>query len=185
MKGFPSSLSGLIFPGDPWIINLIKSKWRKGGKMKGFHRSLVFLLAICGLVMPLLWGMQQSAADEEAAAWKKLGKARIRSGIWLSQAGTFRWGFHLKEIREVLEKTAFDRPVTIVIILDGGMRVDLGTYQPQVGEGDPPAITWPTVPEVREMDIQIQVTPGETYRIMFLDTSGKQRASIITRVILI
>jgi len=153
--------------------------------MKKVFKTLAGLLMLGVLSLSIVNAQNQTGGDQETAAWKRLGKIRIRSGIWLSKVGTFRWGFHMKEIREALETAAFDQEVMIVMVLDGGMRVNLGTYRPRIQEAEVPAISWPAVPNLREMDIDVRVTTGEMYRILFLDTEGKEKASILTRVILI
>ena len=106
-----------------------------------------------------------------------------------------KWGFQLKSLREALELAGFDKPLKIAIILDGGMRVDLGGYrpvttspppaagqQPETKADAPPDGLWSSIPNLVEVESDVRVTPGMLYRVMFMNSEGKKKASIMVRV---
>ena len=93
-----------------------------------------------------------------------------------------RYGIHMKEIRRTLETAAFDQTVNIVLVLDGGMKLDLGTYKPDEKKEDSEELGWSTIPNLVELYEDVRFTPSQMYPLQFFDSDGKKRATIRVQV---
>ncbi len=120
--------------------------------------------------------------DEAAPKWKKLAKMRVLPGVWVSRSRNMRYGIHMKEIRRTLEKAVFDQTVNIVLVLDGGMKLDLGTYKPDEKKEDSEELGWSTIPNLVELYEDVRFTPSQMYPLQFFDSDGKKRATIRVQV---
>ncbi len=144
-------------------------------------RGLVVAALLLGLG---LVGLQAApASDEPAVKWKKLGKMRVLPGVWISRSQNMRWGFHMKEIKRTLEKAAFDLPVKIELVLDGGMKVNLGSYVPDGRTDVSPDVRWSTIPNLVEHYEDVRFTTMGMYPLQFYDEEGKKRATIRVQVV--
>jgi hypothetical protein len=121
--------------------------------------------------------------DDVALKWEKLAKKRILPGVWVSQSRNMCWGIHLKEIRRTLEKAAFDQAVKIVLILDGGMKLDLGSYQPDENKEGNKKVGWSTIPNLKEFYEDVRITSGQMYPLQFFDQANEKRVTIRVQVI--
>lgn len=143
------------------------------------------LFCVLSLLLGLgLMGLQGTDApkDEVALKWKKLGKMKVLPGIWVSRSRNMRWGVHMKEIRRTIEKVKLEQPVRIALMLDGGMKLDLGSYKPDEKKEGSDEVIWSTIPNLIEFYEDVRFTPSEIYPLQFFDQDDKKRATIRVKV---
>lgn len=148
-------------------------------------------VTLCFLWAGLLMLSAQEKKDQDASEkiWKKLDKSRIPGGIWISKTGRYAYfplqkGFHMTEIRDLLEKVGLNEQVSIELILDFSAVVDLGTYKPILKEDKQGKLklSFESIPNLKELETNATYREYELYRLNFKNAEGKVKASILVRV---
>ena len=144
-------------------------------------------LVLAGL---LIAGWTAAALFPEAAAgdaaWKRLKKMRVRSGVMIGKGRpNYTEAYvHLTDVRAKLEEAGIEESVTIMLFTDFGTKLFLGTYAPVIAAGDDGVrkVTFPGIPNAFLVTKAFSYQVGDLYPFQFLDGSGKVRATIRIRL---
>jgi hypothetical protein len=91
---------------------------------------------------------------------------------------------HLTDVRAKLEEAGVMEPVTIMLFVDYGTKLHLGTHVPVFTpkEDGGQAVTFPSIPNAFLVTRAFSYQVGDLYPFQFLDSAGKVRATIRIRL---
>jgi len=167
------------------MADMLEPRCQMGGyKRWKMDKKNTVIVGLLVLVFFIGWSglLADVPKDDVAVKWKKLGKQRILPGIWISKSQNMVWGIHMKEIRQKMESVGFDQPVKITLVLDGGMKVNLGAYKPDEPIVGTTEVTWSAILNLVERNEDLRFTSDEIYPLQFYDADDNKRATIRVRV---
>ena len=150
-------------------------------------RKTGFRILLAGLaIMAMTAVCLRTETSEGDQAWKRLKKMRVQAGVMVGKGRPNYTEAYVRlvDIRAKLEEAGIMEPVTILLYVDYGTKIFLGTYAPVITakEGGGQEVTFPTIPNAFLVTRALSFQVGDLYPFNFLDSAGKVKAVLRIRL---
>lgn len=146
-----------------------------------------FRIFVAGLaIMALTAVCLRTETSEVDQAWKRLKKMRVQAGVMIGKGRPNYTEAYVRlvDIRSKLEEAGITEAVTILLYVDYGTKIFLGTYTPVITarDGGGQDVTFPTIPNAFLVTRAFSFQVGDLYPFNFLDSAGKVKAVLRIRL---